>query len=405
MMVKKAFKVELDLVPEQEILCRKHAGARRFVYNWMLAQCIFARESGLKKPSAYDLVKKFRAEVKPTLEWYSEISSRTEEGAARDLDQAYKHFFRRVKQGKRGKKVGFPKFSKKRDGVGSFTTFGTIKITDNTVQIQKFGVLKLKEHGYIPVNSRVTSATVSTRGGRWFISCLCEVDIQPIDKIETVGMDLGIKSAIVTSDGDTFDAPKPLNRYTLKLRKLNKSLSRKQRGSNRRKVAVRKLNKLHYRISNIRADFIHKVTTSIAKTKQTVVIEDLNVSGMVANHHLARAISDVGFYEIRRQLEYKMKWYGGDLIIAPRFYPSSKLCHVCRYKNDGLTLSDRDWVCPQCGTWLDRDINAAINLAQLAPNYDESLNGRGDGSSVAASNGAAQPVDETSIRVLDMVFT
>lgn len=405
MLVKKAFKSELDLNPEQEELCRKHAGTRRFVYNWMLAQCIFARENGLKRPSAYDLVKKFRAEVKPTLEWYSEISSRTEEGAARDLDEAYKHFFRRIKQGKRGKKAGFPKFKKKRDGIGSFATFGTIRATVGTVQIQKLGVLRLKESGYIPIDSRVTSATVSTRGGRWFISCLCEIDIQKIDKTGTIGIDLGIKSAIMTSDGRAFNAPNPLVKYTRKLRKLSKSLSRKKLGSNRRREAVKRLNKLHYRIANIRADFIHKTTTAIAKTKQTVVIENLNVSGMVANHHLARAISDVGFYEIRRQLEYKMKWYGGDLIIAPRFYPSSKLCHVCGYKNDDLALSDRDWTCPQCGTWLDRDVNAALNLAALAVNHTESLNGRGEGSSVDANNGTIQPVNEASTCMSDMVFT
>jgi len=397
MIVYKAFKTELDLTPAQEELCRKHAGARRFVYNWMLAQCIFARENKEKKPSAYDLVKRFRTEVKPNLEWYSEISSRVEEGAARDLDQAYKHFFRRIKSGKKGKSSGFPKFQKKRDGLGSFATFGTIKITGFTVQIGKIGVLRVKERGYIPMDSRVTSASVSTRGGRWFISCLCEVEVQnDREQSGIIGIDLGIKSALVTSDGKTFDAPKPLKRYARKLRKLGKSLSRKTIGSNRRKTAVKKLAKLHYKISNIRNDFIHKATTELAKTKRVIVIENLNVSGMVKNHHLARAISDIGFYEIRRQLEYKCGWYGSELIIADRFYPSSKLCHVCGYKNVDLKLSDRFWMCPQCGTVLDRDVNAAMNLAALAPKIEDSLNGRGDGSSAHDSNIVAQPVCETS---------
>jgi putative transposase len=403
MIVKKAFKVELNLTAAQEKLCRKHVGARRFVYNWMLAQCIAARENNEKRPSAYDLIKRFRAELKPTLEWYSEISSRTEEGAARDLDAAYQHFFRRIRQGK--KKAGFPKFRKKRDGSGSFATFGTIKVTSRTVQIQKLGALRLKQSDYVPVDSRVTSATVSARGGKWFISCLCEVNVQNDKEAHgVVGIDLGIKHALISSDGSTFDAPKPLSRSLKKLRKLNKSLSRKQAGSNRRNRAARKLSKLHYRISCIRQDFIHKTTTELAKTKQVIVIEDLNVSGMVRNKHLSRAITDIGFYEIRRQLEYKCLWYGSELIIADRFYASSKLCHVCGHKNKELTLANRDWVCPQCGTHLDRDWNAALNLAALAANHAESLNGRGDGSLVDDSNIAALPVDEAFTRARDAVY-
>lgn len=395
MLIHKSFKTELDLTPEQEVLCRKHIGARRFVYNWMLAQCIFAKENKLPRPSIYDLIKKFRAEVKPTLEWYSEISAKTEEGAARDLDRAYKHFFRRIKSGKKGKSAGFPKFKKKRDGIGSFYT-NTVVVTEKSIRVLRVGWLKLKERGYIPINTHISNATISTRGGKWFISCQGEIEIAHIEKDGVIGVDLGIKHAVVTSDSDFIDAPKPIYRYARKLRRLNKSLSRKTTGSNRRKIAVRKLSKLHYRISNIRSDFIHKATTELAKTKQVIVIENLNVSGMMKNRHIARAVGDIGFYEIRRQLEYKMKWYGGELIVADRFYPSSKLCNVCGYKNDNLKLSDRDWICPQCGAYLDRDVNAAMNLAALAPKIEESLNGRGDGSSVDVSNDTAQPVCETS---------
>lgn len=397
MLVYKSFKTELDLTKTQEELCRKHVGARRFVYNWMLAQCIFAYENGKKRPSAFDLITRFRSEIKPNLEWYSEVSSKTEEGAARDLDKAYKSFFRRIKSGKKGKSSGFPKFKKKRDGVGSFSTCGEIGVTESTVKVRKLRVLKLKEKGYIPVDYRVTSATISTRAGRWFISCLCQIEVQN-DKEQSgvVGVDLGVKTAIVTSNGKSLDAPKPLKRYARKLRKLNKSLSRKFVGSNRRKTAIKKLAKLHYKISNIRNDFIHKATTELAKTKQVIVIENLNVSGMVRNHHLARAINDIGFYEIRRQLEYKCKWYGSELIVADRFYPSSKLCHVCGYKNVDLKLSDRFWTCSECGAVLDRDLNAALNLAALAGKTPDSLNGRGDGSSADAGNCTTQPVCEAS---------
>lgn len=399
MRVHKAYKVEIDATPAQAQLLRQHAGARRFVYNWMLAQCLMAREGCRQKPSAYDLVKRFRAEVKPTLAWYAAISSRTEEGAARDLDAAYQHFFRRIKQGKRGKKAGFPRFKKKRDGIGSFATFGTIRATDRTVMIQKIGTLKLKERGYIPIDRRITSATLSTRGGRWFIACLCEVELEQ-DSVKTgvVGVDLGVKHAVTLSDCTVYDAPRPLKRYTRQLRRLQQSVARKQPGSQRRRAAVLKLNRLHYRIANIRAHFIHGLTTSLVKTKQTIVIEDLSVAGMVANHSLARAISDVGFYEIRRQLAYKTAWYGGELIIADRWYPSSKICNACGYKHAALTLADRDWTCPQCGTRLDRDVNAALNLAHLAAKHADRLNGRGEGSSVGPLDGPAQPFGEASTR-------
>jgi putative transposase len=396
MPVKKAFKVEIDATPTQIIVLRKHAGARRFVYNWMLAQCINAREQGEKRPSTYDLVKRFRAEVKPNLEWYAEISSRTEEGAARDLDMAYKHFFRRIKQGRRGKQAGFPKFKRKRDGVGSFATFGKIRVTTESVTIQKVGRLKLKERGYIPTDIRVTSATLSTRGGRWFISCLCKVEIAPVEKSGVIGIDLGLKHAVTLNDGTIFDAPKPFARHARKMRRLQKSVSRKHMDSQRRRTAVAKLNRLHARIATIRADFIHNLTTSLVKTKQVIVIEDLNISGMVSNHHVARAISDVGFYEIRRQLEYKTAWYGGTVLVASRWYPSSKLCHRCGFKNEDLKLTAREWTCPQCGSSLDRDVNAACNLAALAANSSESLNGRGGGSSEDVLVATSQPADEAS---------
>ena len=393
----KAFKTELQVNKAQEQLLRQHVGARRFVYNWMLAECIAARDRGEKRPSAFTLTKRFRSEIRPNLDWYKGIiSTRTEEGAARDLNQAFQDFFRRCKQGK-GKK-GFPKFQRRKEYSGSFATFGYIRSTTNSVTIERVGKLTLKEHGYIPDNIRITSATISQRAGRWFISALCDVEIEQYQpNNEVAGVDLGISHALIISDGTFIDSPKPLKNHLRKLRKLNKSLARKTIGSNRRRKAILALSKEHYKISNIRKDFIHKATSYLVKTKQVICLEDLNVLGMMKNHNLAQTIGDIGFYEIRRQLEYKALWRGREIIFVDRFYPSSKTCSNCGSVASKMPLSVREWQCPSCGAIHDRDLNAARNLELFAMNHMENSNARGVGSS---SDGtlSGQPDDETRIQ-------
>ena len=195
----------------------------------------------------------------------------------------------------------------------------------------------------------------------------------PMKPLAIVGVDLGIKTLATCSDSEVFENPKALGKNLKRLKKLGRLVSRKKKGSKNRRKAADRLSKFHKKISDIRKDTIHKITSHLTKTKSMVVIEDLNVSGMMKNHCLARAISDVGFYELRRQLEYKGGWYGCQVVVADRFFPSSKTCCECGVIKTDLSLSDRVYVCP-CGNEIDRDLNAAINLeryitASSAGNY------------------------------------
>jgi putative transposase len=216
---------------------------------------------------------------------------------------------------------------------------------------------------------------VSEKAGRWFVSLQMEEEINVPEKPKReLGVDLGIKSLATCSDGMIFENPKALRSRLKKLQRLSRNVSRKVKGSQNRKKAHKRLAKLHYRIACIRSDTIHKLTSSLTKNKSRIVIEDLNVSGMMKNKRLSRAIADIGLFEVRRQLEYKGRWYGCEIDHADRFYPSSKRCSSCGFIKNDLQLSDRVYVCPVCGLEIDRDVNAAINLlnhrtASSAGNY------------------------------------
>jgi putative transposase len=243
-----------------------------------------------------------------------------------------------------------------------------------SIQLPRLGRLKLKEKGYLPTTAKILSASVSEKAGRWFVSIQVEQD-QPEytgqkDEHDVVGVDLGIKTLATVSDGQTFDNPKPLKKRLRKLKKLNQDVSRKVKGSQNRKKAVGRLAKLYARISNIRKDTLHKITTILAKTKRIIGIEDLNVSGMMKNRCLARSIADLGLFEWRRQLEYKGKWYSCLIRVIDRWFPSSKTCHICGEINDNLMLADREWTCA-CGVRHDRDFNASKNLEYVAASLSE----------------------------------
>jgi putative transposase len=230
------------------------------------------------------------------------------------------------------------------------------------------GELRLKEHGYLPVeNVKVLSATVSEQAGRWLVSLQVEQEIaDPKPKPHhVVGVDVGVKSLAITSDGEVFDNPKALAQAQKTLRIRQKAVSRKVKGSQNRRKAVARVARAHRRVANIRRDAIHKMTTSITKSASIIVIEDLNVSGMLKNHKLARSLSDASLSEIHRQLAYKCKWAGVALHKADRFYPSSKLCSQCGKKKESLSLSERTYRC-ECGLVMGRDLNAAFNLKLLA---------------------------------------
>jgi len=212
----------------------------------------------------------------------------------------------------------------------------------------------------------IKSVTISkTKSGNYFATILIDGELlrtmnKPIN--QTVGIDLGIKTLLTFSDGETIDNPKWIRKNENQLKKLHKQLSKKQKGSNNRNKARLKLAKLHESVKNQKQDFLHNITTNIINENQVIVLEDLNVTGMMKNHKLAKSIQELGLYEMRRQLEYKSKWYGRELVFVSRWFPSSKTCCECGWKNNKLTLKDREFVCEECGNVIDRDMNAALNI-------------------------------------------
>lgn len=374
MKIQRAFKTELDLNNAQRTVCARHAGAARYAYNWGLARKKAAYQAKEKAPTAMELHKELNRLKQNDLAWMYESSKCAPQEALRNLDRAFENFFRRVELKKQGKfkgKIGFPQFKSRKRGLGSFRLTGVVRVFEKHIQLPRLGKLKLKERGYLPTSgapARVLSATVSDQAGRWFVSLQVEMDIpdSSLNDKPIAGVDLGLKAMATVSDGTVIPNPRALARNLRKIKRLQKSVSRKVKGSVNRRKAVKRLARAHQRVANIRRDALHQATTSLAKTKSVIVIEDLNVSGMLKNHKLARAISDVGMGEFRRQLEYKATWYGGRVVIADRFLPSSKMCSRCQNAKEELSLSERVFKCDVCGFECGRDLNAALNLAVLS---------------------------------------
>jgi putative transposase len=321
----------------------KHCGAARFAYNWGLARKVESYRLTGKAPSAIDLHKEINALKKTELPWLYEVSKCAPQEALRDLDRAYANFFRRAelkRQGKHKGRVGFPRFKSRRRGLGSFRLTGSIAVEASRVKLPRLGSIRLKERGYLKPESdslHILSATVSERAGRWFVSLQVEEEVPEPDAPggPAVGVDLGVKTLAAVSFGPEehvhFDNPRALYARHKKLRKLQKKLSRQQKGSARRESTKKKIARQHYRIACVRSDAIHKATSSVvAKAKppsqrpSVVGFEDLNVSGMVKNRRLARGVSDASMREFRRQLEYKCSWYGIELVVVGRFEATSK---------------------------------------------------------------------------------
>lgn len=375
MIIQKAYKTELKPNNKQKTLMVKNAGASRFAYNWGLdrKEAIYLFNQlpvpHIKYPTAIDLHKELTQLKKTELSWMYEVSKCSPQEALRDLDEAYTNFFQH--------RAEHPKYKSKKNGIGSFRLNNhPIHIFENNIQLPKIGKIRLKERNYLPQNAHILSATVSEKLGRWYVSVLMEEDIQiPINNGKTIGIDLCANDKMAhCSDNTIFRNPRAYRTLERKKKRFQREVSRKKLGSNNRRKARRKLGKLENRVANARKDAQHKLTTMLTKTKSVIGIEDLNVSGMTKNHNIAKSIIDVGMGEIRRQLEYKARWYGSNVIIIDRFYPSSKTCSHCGNINQELKLSDRIFNCPVCNFLIDRDLNASINLERFAISSMENLN-------------------------------
>jgi len=385
--IQRAYKVELDLNNEQTTACRKHAGAARWAYNWGLAlkQDVY-RATG-KSPSAIELHRELNALKKTEVPWMYEVSKCAPQEALRNLDAAFVHFFRRAKlkqQGKLRGKVGYPHPKSKKRGWGSFRLTGAIVVFPDAIQLPRLGRLRLKERGYLPPGGvKILSSTVSEHAGHWYVSVLVEQEqATPENTGPVVGVDLGIKALATLSDGTMEPNPCHLKQHIRKIKRCQRMVSCRRKGSHNRRKACQQLARLHRRVANQRANTLHQFTSQLTKTKAVVVIEDLHVVGMLKNHHLAQAIADVGFGEFRRQLTYKAAWYGCRVIVVSRWEPSSKTCSSCGWHDATLDLADRTFHCqnPQvpCGLVLDRDLNAALNLAKLAGSSSDNANACGE---------------------------
>lgn len=362
----RAYKYRIYPTDEQKLLLAKTFGCCRFVYNWALNLKIEAYKQEKKSIGNVELINRMKSELKAAHEWLSEVNSQSLQSALRNLDTAYKNFFRDTHT------VGSPKF-KSRKSKQSFQCpqHCSVDFVNGTISIPKAKDIPAVLHRRF--KGTVKTVTVSmTHSGKYFASVLVDTAIQelPASAIQgdtTLGIDLGIKSLAVCSNGRTFDNPKNLKRSLDRLKFLQKRLSRKQKGSANRNKARSRVARLQGHIANRRKDNLHKITHALTHDSQvrTICMEDLNVKGMQRNHHLAQAVGDASFGTFLTLLEYKCSWYGVNLIKIDRFAPSSKTCGKCGYVYKRLKLSERGWTCPECGAHHDRDFNAACNIKEF----------------------------------------
>ena len=352
----KAFKYRISPTKAQAELINKHIGSCRFVYNLALETKQTAYVGNKVNLSCFDLVKQL-PELKKECEWLKEINSQSLQQSIINLDKAFTTFFKGQND--------FPNF-KKKTSRQSFNVPANVELLDGKLSIPKFkkgiDIILHRE-----IKGTIRQATISkTPTGKYFASILCETNTpipskKAIKEKTTVGIDLGIKSFVVSSDGAEFDNPKHLKNALSKLKYVQRKYS-----VNKGKRTKKRLAKLHERVANRRMDFLHKTSSDLIKNHDSIAIEDLNIKGMVKNHKLAGAISDAGWGTFVTMLEYKAEWYGKNILRIGRFEPSSKMCSCCGRINKELTLQDREWTCVGCGTLLKRDVNAAINIKTFA---------------------------------------
>lgn len=361
----RAYKYRLYPNEEQKVLIAKHLGSCRFIYNYALDKKVRAYQTDKTNLSRFDIQADL-PNMKKSEEycWLKEVNSLSLQASLANLDSAYTKFFREHK--------GFPRFKSKKDSKQSFSIPQNTKVDfeNGRVFIPKFkNGIKAKLHRSF--EDIVKSSTISrTVTDKYFISILVEVNepdvpMKPICENKAVGIDLGIKTFAVLSDGTEIPNPKYLKQSLDKVKKLQRSLSHKTKGSKNRDKARRKLALVHEQVTNRRNDFLHKVTSYLVRNYDAICLEDLNVKGMVKNHHLAQALEDIAIGAFNTLLEYKAKERGVNILRIGRFEPSSKMC-TCGYINHNLKLAMREWICPECGSIHDRDLLAANNIKRFA---------------------------------------
>ncbi|WP_242632742.1 RNA-guided endonuclease InsQ/TnpB family protein [Thiothrix fructosivorans] len=370
-------KIRLAPNNQQATYLAKAAGTARFAYNWALAEwqtqyAAWQDDNTQPKPNQMSLRRQLNAIKREQFPWMLEVTKNAPQMAIIQLGAAFKNFF--------AGRAQYPRFKKKSKSRDSFTlTNDQFSIDACRIRIPNLGLVRMRET--LRFSGKILSATVSRTADQWFASITVDTQdyhhLPPTENQGTVGVDLGVSALATLSTGEKVAGAKPHKALLSRLRRLSRRLSRKIKGSANRHKAQQKLAKLHARIANIRQDSLHQLTTDLTRRFHTIGIEDLNVSGMVKNRHLSRAISDMGFFEFRRQLEYKAGMRGAVVVVADRFFASSKTCFApgCGYKVDKLPLSIREWTCPVCGAVHDRDINATKNLEGYAVSYTVSACG------------------------------
>lgn len=378
-----AYKYRMYPNREQTASLMQHIHACRFVYNSSLEQKIRAYEQEGRKLSCFDLNTRLPA-LKEEHPWLKEVNSQALQSANKNLDNAFTRFFR--------EKKGFPRFKSKKNPVQSFQVpqHYSVDFERGRVKLPKIGEVKTTLHRIF--TGKMKYATVSvTSTGRWFISILVDdgaatPDPAPFALATTLGIDVGLTDFATLSTGEKVENPRFLKNALQRLKVLQQRVSRKVKGSKNRKKAIQQLARCHEKVANQRNDFLHKLSFRVVSENQAIAVESLNVAGMQKNHCLARSISDASWSTFFTMLEYKCQKYGKTLLEIGRFEPSSKICSTCGYLKRDLTLNDREWVCPDCGTHHDRDTNAAINIKKFAL-QDQNLVG------VSGAERTVEPVD------------
>jgi putative transposase len=383
-----AHRIALDPNDAQKNYFSRAAGTARKAWNWALAEWDRQYKAG-GKPNEMALRKQLNAIKKEQFPWMSEVTKNAPQQSIKNLGSAFNNFF--------AGRAKFPNFKKKgihesfrADNGPQKKGVNAVAIKNQQINLPVIGWVRM--HESLRFNGQIKSVVVSRTAHRWFASIQVDTPDLPVPENQgpVIGVDLGIKTLATLSNGESIEGPKALRRSLWKLRHESRSLARKKKGSFNRGKARMKVARLHARISNIRVDALHKLTTRLTKDFSVIGIEDLNVKGMIKNHSLARSIADMGFYEFRRQLVYKATMTGTTIVVANRWFPSSKTCCLCGAVAKELPLAVRNWSCWKCGARHDRDLNAAINLKNWAVSSTASACG-GEGSGLGCKSLKVKP--------------